>query len=127
MIRRLHFLTRSLKVRLALASLVLIAASVTLTVVLVLQAMEKRSQRAVLDAEVANAERIGLVLSAKIVSLQKALRAASVQVPVDKLGKPAAVAAFLDDQHVLRSLFDSVFVADADLHLVAVEIGRAHV
>jgi diguanylate cyclase len=119
-IRRLHYLIGSLKLRLALAGLVLIGASVALTVVLVLQAMEQRSQRAVLDAEVANAERIGVVLSAKIVSLQKALRAASVQVPVDRLAQPAAVAAFLEQQNVLRSLFDSVFVADADLHLIAV-------
>ena len=120
MIRRLHYLIGSLKVRLALASLVLIAASVALTVVLVLQSMEQRSQRAVLDSEVANAERIGLVLSAKIVSLQKALRAASAQVPIDRLSTPAAVQAFLEDQNVLRSLFDSVFVADADLHIIAV-------
>jgi len=119
-IRRLHYLSDSLKVRLALASVVLIAASVALTVVLVLQAMEQRSQRAVLDSEVANAERIGVVLSAKIVSLQKALRAASGQLPVDRLSRPAAVKAFLDDQNVLRSLFDSVFVADADLHIIAV-------
>jgi diguanylate cyclase (GGDEF)-like protein/PAS domain S-box-containing protein len=119
-IRRLQYLSGSLKARLALASLLLIAASVAVTVVLVLRAMEQRSQRAVLDSEVANAERIGLVLSAKIVSLQKALRAASAQVPVDTLGKPAKVAAFLDDQMVLRSLFDSVFVADARLHLIAV-------
>jgi hypothetical protein len=119
-IRRLQYLSGSLKVRLALASVVLIAASVALTVVLVLQAMEQRSQRAVLDSEVANAERIGVVLSAKIVSLQKALRAASGQLPVDRLSRPAAVKAFLDDQNVLRSLFDSVFVADADLHIIAV-------
>ena len=119
-IRRLNYLGGSLKVRLALAGLVLIAASVVLTVVLVLQAMEQRSQRAVLDSEVANAERIGLVLSAKIVSLQKALRAASAQVPVGRLDQPEAVAAFLEDQNVLRSLFDSVFVADADLRLIAV-------
>ena len=76
MIDRLRYLGGSLKARLALASLVLIAASVAHTVVLVLRAMEQRSQRAVLDSEVANAERIGLVLSAKIVSLQRALRAA---------------------------------------------------
>jgi diguanylate cyclase (GGDEF)-like protein/PAS domain S-box-containing protein len=119
-IRRLHYLAGSLKARLALASLVLIAASVALTVVLVLRAMEERSQRAVLDSEIANAERIGLVLSAKIVSLQKSLRAASAQVPVERLDQPAAVTAFLDDQQVLRSLFDSVFVADARLHLIAV-------
>ena len=34
--------------------------------------------------------------------------------------RPAAVAAYLDQQQVLRSLFDSVFVADARLHLIAV-------
>ena len=120
MFRRLHYLGGSLKLRLALASLVLIAASVALTVVLVLQAMEQRSQRAVLDSEVANAERIGMVLSAKIVSLQRVLRAASSQLPVAELGRPAAVTAFLDDQKVLRSLFDSIFVVDANLHLIAV-------
>ena len=119
-IRRLNFLVGSLKARLALASLVLIGASVALTVVLVLQQMEQRTQRAVLDSEIANAERIGLVLSAKIVSLQKSLRAASAQVPVERLNQPAAVTAYLDDQKVLRSLFDSVFIADARLHLVAV-------
>jgi diguanylate cyclase (GGDEF)-like protein/PAS domain S-box-containing protein len=119
-LRRLHYLMGSLKLRLALASLVLIAASVALTVVLVLRAMEQRSQRAVLDSEIANAEHIAAVLSAKIVSLQKALRAASEQLPADGMVRPAAATAYLEDQKVLRSLFDSVFVADADLRLVAV-------
>jgi diguanylate cyclase len=117
---RLRYLGGSLKTRLAFASMVLIAASVALTVVLVLRAMEQRSQRAVLDSEIANAERIAMVLSARLVSLQKALRAASGQVPVARLDKAAAVTAWLDDQKVLRSLFDSVFIADARLHLIAV-------
>ena len=120
MFERLRYLGGSLKTRLALASMVLIAASVALTVVLVLRAMEQRSQRAVLDSEIANAERIAMVLSAKLVSLQRALRAASGQVPVARLDKAAAVTAWLDDQQVLRSLFDSVFIADARLHLIAV-------
>ena len=120
MIRRLHYLGGSLKMRLALAGLVLIAASVALTVVLVLRAMEQRTQRAVLDSEVATAERIGQVLSTKIVSLQTALRAAAVTLPADRVNDPAAVAAYLRSQTVLSSLFDSVFVADARLHLVAV-------
>jgi len=119
-LRRLHSLSGSLKVRLALASFVLIAASVALTVVLVLRAMEQRSQRAVLDSEIANVERIAMVMSAKIVSLQKALRAASSQLPVDRLSSPAAVTAYLQDQQVLGSLFDSVFVADANLQLIGV-------
>jgi diguanylate cyclase (GGDEF)-like protein/PAS domain S-box-containing protein len=119
-LRRVRYLAGSLKLRLALASLLLIAASVALTVMLVLRAMEQRGQRAVLDAEVANVERIGMVLSTKIVTLQKSLRASSTQLPVARLAQPAAVAAFLDDQKVLRSLFDSVLVADARLHLIAV-------
>ena len=118
--RGLRYLAGSLKLRLALASFVLIAASVALTVVLVLRAMEQRSQRAVLDSEVANAERIGLVLSAKIVSLQKTLRVASADLPAGDLHKPAAVAAYLDRHKVLRSLFDSIFVIDAKLHLIGV-------
>ncbi len=120
MLRRLHSLSGSLKARLALASFVLIAASVALTVVLVLRAMEQRSQRAVLDSEIANVERIAMVMSAKIVSLQKALRAASSQLPVDRLSSPAAVTAYLQDQQVLGSLFDSVIVADANLQLIGV-------
>ena len=120
MLRRLQSLSGSLKVRLALASFVLIAASVALTVVLVLRAMEQRSQRAVLDSEIANVERIAMVMSVKIVSLQKALRAASSQLPVDRLSSPAAVTAYLQDQQVLGSLFDSVFVADANLQLIGV-------
>ena len=119
MIRRLRYLAGSLKLRLALASFVLIAASVALTVVLVLRAMEQRSQRAVLDAEVANAERIGLVVSAKIVSLQKAMRAATADLPTGDIDRAAAVAAYLERHKVLRSLFDSVFVVGPDLHLAA--------
>ncbi|MEP6502152.1 MAG: diguanylate cyclase [Betaproteobacteria bacterium] len=120
MIRRLHYLAGSLKARLALASLVLIAVSVALTVVLVLRAMEQRTQRAVLDSELANAERIGVVLSSKLVSLQKAMRAASAQVPVDRLGDPAAVTAYLERQLALRSLFDTVYVASSEGQLLAV-------
>src|SRR4051812_35102058 len=116
--RGLRYFGGSLKVRLALAGLVLIAASVALTVVLVLRAMEQRSQRSALDSEVANAERIGLVLTAKVVSLQNALRAATEQLPVAQLSDPAAVRRWLDDQRVLGSLFDGVFLADARLHVV---------
>jgi len=118
-IHRLRYLAGSLKLRLALASVLLIAGSIALTVVLVLQAMEQRSQRAVIDSEVANAERMGLVLSAKIVSLQKTLRVASAELPVDELDKPAAVSAYLEHNQVLRSLFDSIFVVDGNLHLIA--------
>jgi diguanylate cyclase (GGDEF)-like protein/PAS domain S-box-containing protein len=122
-IRRLHYLAGSLKARLALASLLLIAASVALTVVLVLRAMEQRTQRAVLDSELANAERIAVVLSSKLVSLQKAMRSASAQLPVDRLHDPAALKGFLDNQLVLESLFETVLVATGDGQLLAVAEG----
>jgi diguanylate cyclase (GGDEF)-like protein/PAS domain S-box-containing protein len=116
--RGLRYFGGSLKIRLALAGLVLIAASVALTVVLVLRAMEQRSQRSALDSEVANAERIGLVLSTKIVSLQNSLRAATSQLPVAQLADPDAVKHWLDGQRVLSSLFDGVFLADGRLHVI---------
>jgi diguanylate cyclase (GGDEF)-like protein/PAS domain S-box-containing protein len=119
-IRRLHYLAGSLKARLAFASLVLIAVSVALTVVLVLRAMEQRTQRAVLDSEVANAERIAVVLSSKLVSLQKAMRAASTQVPVDHLDEPAVLTTFLERHTTLRSLFDTIYIASSDGVLLAV-------
>ena len=101
--------------------MVLIAASVALTVVLVLRAMEQRSQRAVLDSEIANAERIGAgAVGQDRVAAEGAARGLRRSCPSTDLDKPAAVAAYLDDQQVLRSLFDSVFIADARLHLVAV-------
>ena len=124
MFRHVRFLLGSLKARLALASLLLIAGSVALTVALVLQAMEQRSQRAVLDSELANAERVAVVLSAKLVSLQKAMRAASAWLPVDRLDDPAALKTFIDGQGVLRSLFDTVFVASAAGELLAVDEGQ---
>ncbi|MBW8757164.1 MAG: diguanylate cyclase [Burkholderiales bacterium] len=125
--RGLRYFGGSLKIRLALAGLVLIAASVALTVVLVLRAMEQRSQRAALDSEVANAERIGLVLSAKIVSLQNSLRAATTQLDVAQLTDPDAVKRWLDAQRVLSSLFDGVFLADGRLHVIGfAENGAVH-
>ena len=116
--RGLRYFGGSLKVRLALAGLVLIAASVALTVVLVLRAMEQRSQRSAIDSEVTNAERIGLVLTTKIVSLQNSLRAATTQLPAAQLSDGEAVKRFLDDQRVLSSLFDGVFLADGRLHVI---------
>jgi diguanylate cyclase (GGDEF)-like protein/PAS domain S-box-containing protein len=121
--RRAHFLAGSLKARLALASFLLIAGSVALTVALVLRAMEQRSQRAVLDSELANAERTAVVLSSRLVALQKAMRSASGWLPLDRLDQPPALKRFLDEQSVLRSLFDTVFVASAQGTLLAVDEG----
>jgi diguanylate cyclase (GGDEF)-like protein/PAS domain S-box-containing protein len=117
--KRLYHLCGSLKARLAFASLLLIAASVALTVVLVLRAMEQRSQRAALDAELANAERIAVVLSSKLVSMQNVMRDASVRLPATRLDEPGALTSYLADQYVLRGMFDSVLIASGDGMLLA--------
>jgi diguanylate cyclase (GGDEF)-like protein/PAS domain S-box-containing protein len=118
MLRRLQYWIGSLKLRLALASFGLIAASVALTVVFVLHDMERRSQRAVLDAESANAERYAALLSSRLVALQTSLRSASTQLPAAHATDTAALVRFFEDQVVLRGIFDSVFVLAPNGHLV---------
>ena len=113
MLRRFHHLLGSLKARLALAGFVLIAGSVALTVVLVLHSMADRAQRAALDAELANAERIAVVLSTKLVSMQNSMRSATSQLPMDRLSDTRELHAWLEREVVLRGMFDSVFVVTA--------------
>jgi diguanylate cyclase (GGDEF)-like protein/PAS domain S-box-containing protein len=108
---QLRYVFGSLKLRLAVASVVLIGASVTLTVFFVMRDMEQRSQRAALDTELADAERLAGVLSSRLISLQTSIRSASTRLPADDLANIPALIAFLDDQIVLRSLFESVFIA----------------
>jgi diguanylate cyclase len=108
----------SLKVRLALASCVLIALSVALTIFFVLRDVSARSQRAVLDAELANAERFGSILSARLIGLQNNMRVAASRLPVGALGNNEALIAFLEQNVVLRSLFDNVFIALPDGRLL---------
>jgi diguanylate cyclase (GGDEF)-like protein/PAS domain S-box-containing protein len=117
-LRRLHYWVGSLKLRLALASFVLIAASVAFTVVFVLRDMEQRSQRAVLGSESANAERYAALLSARLVGLQTSLRAAATHVPPALLHDENALARLVESSAVLRAMFDSVFVLSADGHVL---------
>jgi diguanylate cyclase (GGDEF)-like protein/PAS domain S-box-containing protein len=118
MLRRLQYWIGSLKLRLALASFGLIAVSVALTAVFVLHDMEQRSQRAVLDAESANAERYAALLSSRLVALQTSLRSASTQIPVAHATDMTALARFFEGQAVLRGIFDTVFVLAPNGHLV---------
>jgi diguanylate cyclase (GGDEF)-like protein/PAS domain S-box-containing protein len=118
-LRRLRYWIGSLKLRLALASFVLIAASVAFTVVFVLRDMEDRSQRAVLASESANAERYAALLSSRLVGLQTSLRAATGRLPKVPLTDSRALVRFLEEEAVLRAMFDNVFVLSADGRLLA--------
>ena len=70
------FSLRSLKVRLALASALLILASVALTVVFVLREVGRSSEQIVLDAQEDDARRLAATISQRLVGLQRALRSA---------------------------------------------------
>src|SRR4051812_21032207 len=132
MLRRLQYWIGSLKLRLALASFALIAASIALTVVFVLSDMEERSQRAVLDAESANAERYAGLLSSRLVALQTSLRSASTQLPIEDIGELPLLVRFFEGQIVLRGIFDTVFLLAPNGRLVVntdqagVHLGREY-
>ena len=118
MLRRLQYWIGSLKLRLALASFALIAGSVALTVVFVLHDMERRSQRAVLDAESANVERYAALLSSRLVALQTSLRSASRQLPLARIDEPVALVRYFEDQVVLRGIFDTAFLLSPEGRLL---------
>lgn len=108
----------SLKVRLALASCVLIGLSVAVTIFFVLRDIGERTQRATLDAELANSERFADVLSSRLVALQTSMRSAVAKLPLDDLDNTDALISFLDQNVVLRTMFDDVFIAAADGRLL---------
>jgi diguanylate cyclase len=109
----------SLKARLALASFALIALSVAVTILFVLRDVGNRTQRAALDAELANSERFAEILSSRLISLQTSMRSAASGLPLDDVANPDALIGYLDHSVVLRSSFDNVFIAAPDGQLLA--------
>ncbi len=109
----------SLKFKLALASLLVIAACVTATSTVVLDQVYERSARAVMDLESGNAERMASLLARRVVGLQTALAAAGAALPTTRLDDRAALAAYVESQRVLLTLFSVVTVARADGEVVA--------
>ena len=116
---RLRGVLSSLKLRLAVTGGLLIAISVACTVFFVFRSLEQRSERAILDSEVSDAQRLANVLSSRVVSLQISLRRAAFGLPVDDLEDPKALLAFLEQRAVLRSLFDSFSVCAGDGRVLA--------
>jgi len=117
---QLRYARGSLKLRLALTGIVLIGLSVAFTVFLVLRDMGERTERAILDTQLGDAERLASVLSSRLVSLQLGMRSAAAGIPIDALDDPQAVIDFLQNRLVLRTQFDSIFVAAPDGRLLAI-------
>jgi diguanylate cyclase (GGDEF)-like protein/PAS domain S-box-containing protein len=108
----------SLKLRLALTGMAVIALSVALTVVLVLRDVSQRTERALLDSQLGAVEKLAGVLSSRVVALQLALRHAAVGIGPSTLNDAAALD-WLKSEPVLRGLFSSVFLATPDGRVIA--------
>lgn len=111
---------RSLKLRLALTSALLIMVSVGLTVQVVLNEVAVRTESTILDLEHANTRRLASVMSARLVNLQLALRNAAANLPTRRLDDPSTVGEFLESKPVLKGLFDNIFLALPNGRIVAV-------
>src|SRR5437868_14653580 len=94
------FSLRSLKVRVALASAVLILASVAMTVVFVLREVGRSTEQIVLDSQEDDARRLAAAISQRLVGLQRALRGAALQVPAAALADHGRITEFVAGQGV---------------------------
>ena len=116
---------RSLKVRLTLIGVALIAASVALTVMLVLNDVGRRTEQVTLDASLDEVRRSARLLSSRVVSRQLVLGSAARGLPPGQLGDAAAMKAHLDSNAGLSSLFDRSFIALPDGRVFAWRNGMA--
>jgi len=114
------FSLRSLKVRLALASALLILASVALTVIFVLREVGRSTEQIVLDAQEDDARRLAATISRRLVGLQRGLRSVALQISAATLADRARLTEFVEGQSVLATLFASVFVVSTDGTLLVV-------
>ncbi len=112
--------TATLKFRLALASMLVIALSVGVTTKVLLHQVEKRTERAVLDLESATVERLAKLLSTRVVGLQVALRAVAGDFSTKTLASPDAIREELRSHTGIRTMFARVFVALPDGQAIGV-------
>lgn len=108
-----------MKARLAIGGVLLIAASVALTVGLVLREAGARTEAIALDLSLAQTRKIAHLMGSRIVALQLQLRAAAGQLDGMPSQEPAQLQRWLDAQVVLASSLDTLFVADTEGHVVA--------
>ena len=109
----------SLKLRLALIGALLIAASVAVTVNLVLRQVGQRSEEVALDMSLAQTRKMARMISGRLIGLQLALGAVARQLDTQRIGDGPAMREFLAANSVLGSLFDGNFIARLDGRMVA--------
>jgi len=118
-IARRNFLARiaaSLKTRLAVAGLLLVAMSAAGTAWLVVQSMSQRTERAALEHALENVHRQARAITTRLLKLQESLQSLAERLPPAQLdpAPPAPVSRALETQAILGSLFSNLFVAGPD-------------
>lgn len=109
----------SVKLRLAAIGAFLIALAVALTVGLTLKAVDRHDEQVALDLSLAHTRKMARLMSARLVGLQLALRAATQTLD---LGRPIdhdAAQAFLNGGPVLSNLLDALTVIRPDGEVLA--------
>lgn len=100
----------SLKLRLALASALLIALSVAITVFLSVRDVLNRTELTIVESNLGAAQ-FAATLSKNLVEHQRALAAAAQGWPRGQAADPDQIRSFLERQDVLRVLFNEVWIA----------------
>lgn len=115
----------TLKARLMIASVLVIAASVLASASVLLARVEERAVQAMLDLEAGHIERLAGLLGQRVVVMQNMLRATADALPAAAHADAAAAVAFLANTAALRVAFDTVLVADASGDVKALGSGSA--
>lgn len=100
----------SLKLRLALVSAILIAASVGGTVLIAIHEVEKRTEEAIVETNLGAAQ-LAAVLSDNVAVRQRALDAAARQWRLEQAPSPEVIQSFLEQQSALGALFNQLTIA----------------
>ena len=106
-----------------MASALVIAASVSVSVLVVLQRVQQRSEQAVMGLERDNTERVASLLQQRVVSLQKMLRATAATMPEAARHSNEGAAAFLRISPALTVHFATVAVVNTEGRMLALHDG----
>ena len=115
---------RTLKARLMLASVLVIAASVLGAASMLLHRVEQRSAEAVIDLEAGHIEQMAAMLGQRVVMLQRMMRGAAERMPEAAAHDPAVAFRFLEARLAHLAMLEAVFVADPRGRVIAVHDGR---
>jgi diguanylate cyclase (GGDEF)-like protein/PAS domain S-box-containing protein len=109
----------SVKLRLAAIGALLIALSVALTVGLTLRTLDDYDEQLALDLSLAQTRKMAKLISARLVSLQLALRSAAEGLDVQRPIDTETALAFLRERRELKSQFDTLYLSLPDGNVLA--------